>query len=259
MLRSLYTAISGLNAHQQMLDVVANNIANVNTNGYKTSSAVFEDALSQTMSASGPNSDQIGLGVRVAGTDTNFVQGSPKATGVPSNLMIGGNGFFMTSKNGVQTFTRDGTFTLDQSGHMVTPDGAQVMDASGNVLNLTPLVDGTYVSYSIGGDGTITGVKQDGTLTSVGQVGLATFSNPNGLMKIGDNQYRQSPTSGAPQAGAPNTGARGSVTSGYVEMSNVDLSQELTNLIVAERGFQANSKVISTSDEILQTLVNLKN
>jgi flagellar hook protein FlgE len=258
MLRSLYTAISGLNAHQEMIDVTANNISNVNTDGYKASSAIFEDALSQTLSASGQNADQIGLGVRVAGTDLNFAQGSPKATGVPSNLMINGNGFFMTSKNGIQTFTRDGSFTLDDSGHLSTVDGAQVEGPDGAVLDLTPLVDGTYVSYSIGNDGKITGVKQDGSLATVGQVGVATFANPNGLVKTGDNQYLQSPTSGAPQEGAPNTGSRGSITSGYVEMSNVDLSQELTNLIVAERGFQANSKVITTSDEVLQTLVNLK-
>lgn len=258
MLRSLYTAISGLNAHQQMLDVTANNIANVNTVGFKSSSAIFEDTLSQTLSASGSNSDQVGLGVRMAGTDMNFSEGSPQATGQPSNMMISGDGFFMVSKNGQQTYTRNGAFTLSDTGNLVTADGAQLEDPSGAVLNLAALNGGTYVSYNIDAKGAVHGVASDGSLTTLGQVGMATFANPTGLQKVGDSQYIESPTSGAAQVGTPGTGSRGSVTSGYVEMSNVDLSQELTNLIVAERGFQANSKVVTTSDEVLQTLVNLK-
>jgi flagellar hook protein FlgE len=266
MLRSLFTGISGLDAHQRMLDVTANNIANVNTLGYKSSSVVFEDALSQTLSGAaspntptgGVNATQVGLGVKLAATNQNFGQGSPQATGVPSNVMINGDGFFMVQQNGQQMFTRAGAFTLDGNGHLVAPDGAQVEDSAGNVLDLSVLNTGAYTSYSIGSDGTITGVKPDNTTTNLGQIGMATFMNPNGLLKVGDNNYTVSASSGAPQVGAPATGGRGSITSGYVEMSNVDLSQELTNLIVAERGFQANSKVITTSDEVLQTLVNLK-
>jgi flagellar hook protein FlgE len=259
MLRSLYTGISGLNAHQEMLDVTANNIANVNTVGFKSSSTIFEDTLSETLSASGVNSDQVGLGVRAAATDLNFTQGSPQATGVPSNMMIQGDGFFMVDKNGVQSYTRNGSFTLDQTGHLVTADGAQLEDPSGNVLDVSALNGGAYVSYNITADGVIHGVANDGSITNLGQVGMASFANPQGLQKAGDSTYIESPTSGAPDKGTPGTGARGTVTSGYVEMSNVDLSQELTNLIVAERGFQANSKVVTTSDEVLQTLVNLKN
>jgi flagellar hook protein FlgE len=264
MLRSLFTGISGLNAHQKMLDVTANNIANVNTVGFKSSSTVFEDTLSQTIAGAATtpsgsiNAKQVGLGVELAGTNTNFIQGSMQPTGVPSNLAITGNGFFTVMKNGQQVYTREGAFTLDNTGHLMTPDGGQVQDPAGNLLTLPGLVDGTYVSYSIGTDGVVSAVDSTGATTAIGQVGMALFANPNGLVKVGDSNYISSPASGAAQIGAPGTGGRGAVNAGYVEMSNVDLSSELTNLIVAERGFQANSKVVTTSDEILQTLVNLK-
>jgi flagellar hook protein FlgE len=266
MLRSLFTGISGLNAHQQMLDVTANNIANVNTVGYKSSSAVFEDALSQQLSGAGAattptggtNATQVGLGVKLAGTDQNFTQGAAQPTGVPSNCMINNDGFFVVQKAGATMYTRSGAFTLDSVGHLVTPDGGLVEDTGGNPIDLSALSTGGYKTYSIGSDGVITGVKGDGTTANLGQIALATFNNPNGLIKSGNNEFTVSASSGAASVGAPGTGSRGTLSSGYVEMSNVDLSQELTNLIVAERGFQANSKVITTSDEILQTLVNLK-
>jgi flagellar hook protein FlgE len=266
MLRSLFTGISGLDAHQQMLDVTANNIANVNTTGYKSSSVVFEDTLSQTLSGAGQatsptggvNPTQVGLGVRIASTNMDFSQGANQPTGVPSNLMINNDGFFAVSKGGQQMFTRAGAFSLDTSGHLVSPDGAIVEDTTGQPLDLSALNSGNYVSYSIGQDGTVTGVKRDDTTDTLGQVGLATFTNPEGLQKVGDSEYIPSASSGAASIGAPGTGSRGTLSSGYVEMSNVDLSKELTNLIIAQRGFQANSKVITTSDQILQTLVDLK-
>ena len=267
MLRSLFTAISGLGAHQQMLDVTANNIANVNTTGFKASAAVFEDTLSQTLqgggAAAGGNGGtdpiQVGLGVKLAGTGLNFTQGSAQATGIPSNVMINGDGFFMVQKNGQQLYTRAGDFTLDGTGQLVTPDGAVVEDTTGTPMDLSALNSGTYVSWSIDNNGNVNAVDNTGATTSLGQIGLATFANPNGLHKDGDTTYIASPNSGAPNIGAANTGPRGDLSAGYVEMSNVDLSKELTNLIIAQRGFQANSKVITTSDEILQTLVNLKN
>jgi flagellar hook protein FlgE len=267
MLQSLFTGISGLNAHQRMLDVTANNIANVNTTGFKSSTTQFEDALSQTVQGAGAptatgggtNAVQYGLGVVVAGTALNFTQGSNQSTGVTSNMLINGDGFFVVSKNGQQLFTRAGNFTLDQAGNLVTPDGAIAEDTAGNPLKLVGLTDGTYKSWSIDANGNINGVDAAGATTSLGQIGIATFANPNGLQKVGDTAFAASPNSGTPQIGAANTGSRGSITSGAVEMSNVDLSAELTNLIISERGFQANSKVITTSDEVLQTLVNLKN
>jgi flagellar hook protein FlgE len=267
MLRSLFTAISGLGAHQKMLDVTANNIANVNTTGFKASSTEFEDTLSQTLqgaggatgTSGGTNGIQVGLGVALAGTQLNFTQGSNQATGVTSNMLINGDGFFVVEKNGQQLYTRAGNFSLDSAGNLVTPDGSIACDTTGAPLNLVGLTNGTYASWSIDSNGNINAVTAAGAITNIGQVGIATFANPNGLMKVGDTAFEASPNSGPALVGAANTGSRGSITSGYVEMSNVDLSQELTNLIISERGFQANSKVITTSDEVLQTLVNLKN
>jgi flagellar hook protein FlgE len=266
MLRSLFTAISGLGAHQKMLDVTANNIANVNTTGFKASTTEFEDTLSQTLqggggptaTSGGTNPIQVGLGVALAGTQMNFTQGSNQATGVTSNMLINGDGFFVIQKNGQQLYTRAGNFSLDSAGNLVTPDGAMVEDVNGQPLNLVGLTNGTYSAWSIDSNGNINAVDTTGAITTIGQVGIATFANPNGLAKVGDTAFAASPNSGPALVGAANTGSRGSITSGYVEMSNVDLSQELTNLIISERGFQANSKVITTSDEVLQTLVNLK-
>jgi flagellar hook protein FlgE len=271
MLRSLFTGISGLSAHQQMLDVTANNIANVNTTGYKSSSVEFEDTLSQTISgggaatatAGGTNPVQIGLGVQVVGTRMDFTQGSNQATGVKSNMLINGDGFFAVQKNGQTMYTRNGNFAVDDQGHLVTPDGAELMDANnpGNPIQL-PLTSvdptnpaNTWVDYNIAADGTITGVDASGNpvTTPAIKIDMETFSNPDGLERAGNSLYLATASSGA----ATSTGV-GSITTGYVEMSNVDLSKELTNLIISERGFQANSKVITTSDEVLQTLVNLK-
>jgi len=267
MLRSLFTSISGLGAHQKMLDVTANNIANVNTTGYKTSSTVFEDTLSQTLQGGtaptatqgGSNPIQIGLGVKFAGQNTNFSQGSAQATGVASNMMINGDGFFVVVNNGQQQYTRAGMFALDAAGNLTLPNGAIAADTSGTPINLPGLIDGTYVSYSIDASGNVNAVDSTGATTQLAQIGIATFASPGGLTKVGDTSYMESPSSGPAQVGSASTGARGSITSGYVEMSNVDLSQELTNLIISQRGFQANGKVITTSDEILQTLVNPKN
>jgi flagellar hook protein FlgE len=173
-------------------------------------------------------------------------------------MLINGDGFFVVDKNGQQLYTRAGAFKLDEAGHLVTPDGALAEDPAGAVLDLAALNSGTYVSWNIDAAGNINAVDGTGATTVLGQVGLATFANPDGLQKVGDTQFAATPNSGAAQVGAANTGSRGSISSGYIEMSNVDLSQELTNLIISERGFQANSKVITTSDEVLQTLVNLK-
>jgi flagellar hook protein FlgE len=267
MLRSMFTAISGLDAQQQMLDVTSNNIANSNTTGFKASSTEFESALSQTLSSGGSsltnnsvggtNATQIGLGVRLASTNQDFTEGSAQATGIPSNLMINGDGFFMVSRGGQTFYTRAGGFTLDGAGHLVNTDGAEIENTTGQPLDLSALNSGTYESYSIDQNGNVNAVDSAGNSTLLGQIGLATFANPDGLVQVGDTEWSASASSGAAQLGAPNSTSFGSLSSGYVEMSNTDLSTELTNLIVAERGFQADSKVISTSDTVLQTLVNM--
>lgn len=295
MLRSLFTGISGLSAHQQMLDVTANNIANVNSTGFKGSRAVFQDTLSQTLQGAaggtanngGTNAHQIGLGVRLGGTEISLVQGAAQSTGVGTDVMINGDGYFMVNKNGTELYTRAGAFHLDNLGRLVTPDGAVVLgfpdDGAGDpdtaggpgLLDLSALMngyDGTgpisgdpdsttpgnpYTSFSIDATGAIQAVHANG-IHVLGHISLATFTNPNGLTKAGNTQFAPSASSGAMNVGTAGDGAHGDLSSGYLEMSNVDLSAELTNLIIAQRGFQANSKSVTTADQILQTLVTLK-
>lgn len=274
MLRSLFAGISGLRVHQEMLDVTGNNIANVNTTGFKSSQAVFEDTLSQTLSAAGAgttttggtNPAQVGLGVKVAGINTNFTQGSAETTGRNTDLMIQGDGFFVVNEGGQQLYTRAGALSLDAQGRLTTPDGGLVqgwnanngvVTASGATSPVT-ITPGTYQSFSIGSNGTVVGLLPNGTEQPIAQLALATFANPAGLEKTGDTMYGVTANSGAAQIGASGTNGTGTVVSGALEMSNVDLSQEFTNLIIAQRGFQANSKVITTSDQLLQTLMDLK-
>ena len=421
MLRSLFSAISGLQAHQTKMDVVGNNIANVNTVGFKSSTTVFEDTLSQvlrngsapTAGTAGTNPAQVGLGVKVAAIATNFSQGSTQATGRDSDFMISGDGFFVTKTGNQQTYTRAGSFDFDASGRLATPDGnilqgwmatngtintngpltdlavpfgqtlapvattngmvtgnlsaesssstpvgnavqtqvtmydplgnahqisyiftpsgtadqwdVTVKDETGATLTTTPAAVtvnfdptagatngkiipaaaqtftfdpsssfpdwtggvsadlsgvtqfggkntaiakapivgggsavGTLESFSLGNDGTITGVYSNGLREPIGQLAMANFANPGGLSKSGNSSYSVGDNSGAAEIGTAGTGGRGTLSAGALEMSNVDLSQEFTGLIIAQRGFQANSKVITTSDQILQDLVQMK-
>ena len=393
MLRSLFSGISGLRAHQTMLDVTGNNIANVNTTGFKSSSTQFQDTLSQVLSnagaaqtgVGGTNPAQVGLGVRVAGITTNFAQGAAQLTNNSTDMMISGDGFFVVSKGGQDFYSRAGAFSRDASGQLVTTDGALVQgweavggvidtnapladlrltnaatmaakattnasfegnlpsdavtgatlnkqitvyDSVGNARQLalnfdktatgwtvsgtdgtagtlaaTPLVfdasgvltsplsvsvgtnpvavnlstitgmagldtvqskvqdgqqAGTLQSFTLNADGSLMGAFSNGMKQVVGQIALATFNNPVGLEKSGASLYRTTVNSGAAQVGTAGSGGRGSLIGGSLEMSNVDLSAEFTNLIVAQRGFQANARVITTSDQVLQELVDLK-
>ncbi len=391
MLRALYSAISGLRSHQTMLDVTGNNIANVNTTGFKSSATQFQDTLSQlTKGASGPqdgsggsNPAQIGLGVQVAAISTNFSQGSAQATGRATDMMISGDGFFTVQSGGENLYTRAGSFSFDAGGRLVTPDGSlvqgwtavngvippgnpvgqignitlpqnqvapavattlasitgnlpnesavgesfvrniSVYDATGATRNLaftftrtaggwnaaatdgaasasTSLVftagaltsggsmtvggvavdfsglsgyaglstvaatrqdgrePGTLQSFSLSKDGTLIGSFSNGATEPIARVALAKFVNPGGLEKTGSSTYRASINSGDITYGTASIGGFGALSGGSLEMSNVDLSQEFTNLIVAQRGFQANARIITTSDEVLQELTNLK-
>lgn len=396
MLRSMFSSISGLRAHQTMMDVTGNNIANVNTTGYKSAQALFQDTLSQTLLAAGAgdgenagtNPAQVGLGVKTAGIATSFVQGAAQSTGRSTDLMINGDGFFVVSKAGQQLYTRAGAFTFDAQGNLTTQDGAFVqgwmaagaaLDTTGPVQNITlpigilnnptattdatvagnlpadspitpaagstfsssidiydalgaestlsltavhtatgwdvTLTDGTttvgptaitfdaagalatpaagtlafggitvdistitqfagastmaiteqtgapvgtLVGFSLTNDGSLVGQFSNGNRQVIGQVALAAFNNPQGLEKVGNSTYRDSVNSGVPLIGTPGAAGRGNLQGGSLEMSNVDLAQEFTNLIISQRGFQANSRVITASDEILQDLVNMK-
>lgn len=389
MLRSLYSGISGLRAHQTMLDTTGNNIANVNTAGFKSSSVQFQDTLSQMTqgattpgtNAGGRNPAQVGLGVQVAGISTNFGQGSAQNTGRSSDMMIAGDGFFITRNGGSTTLTRAGAFDFDAMGRLTSPNGGIVQGrmanngvmpnggalqdialpkdlvspgvattsaalignlpketavgetivqdkeifaadgtsrtlsmtftrtaggwsvaandgagATGNT-NLALAADGTLnggtlnvggiavelgkitgyaglktvsiseqngrsagtlESYTLGSDGTLTGTFSNGAQQAIAQIILGSVANPAGLQKAGGSGYAVTANSGGIEFAAPGDPGMGDIAGGMLEMSNVDLSQEFTNLIVAQRGFQANARIITTSDEVLQELSNLK-
>ena len=410
MLRSMFSAISGLRAHQTMMDEIGNNIANVNTVGYKSGRVNFQDILSQTFRGASAsqgglgsiNPAQVGLGVTVAGIDVIMTQGNLQSTGRLTDMAIQGDGFFALSDGSRQYFTRDGSFDIGLGGNLINPaSGLKVQgwnaDASGKIDTTTAATDviipigtrttalatskatitgnldaaaatddtatttltvvdslgvshavqvtftktadntwswkaanpdandksfsttstgtvtfssdgtyatsntaasialtlangataaqtvdltmsgmtgyqgtsalnaqadgftsGTLTTFTIGSGGDITGVFSNGQTQLLGQIALASFVNPGGLLRQGQNLFAASSASGSASVGIPGSGGRGTVTTGSLEMSNVDLATQFTSMITAQRGFQANGKVITTSDEMLQTLVNLK-
>lgn len=419
MLEALFAGVSGMNAHQTKLDVIGNNIANVDTTGFKSGRVTFEDQLSQTLRyASGPNgalggqnAKQVGLGVMLGAVDTVQTQGNLQSTGKPTDLALQGGGFFLVSNGESVSYTRDGSFDLDSEGNLVNPSngmhlvgykadsagkidttqaldgtsgiqipvgtlhtvkatqnaslqgnlnaadpagtwttsvrvfdslgighnltckftktaldanapsgatgawswsvkegetavsdsaatgasplyfdskgalankapialslkptGADPLDVKLDVSSLSQLAGdsnvttisqdgfpvGTLQTFAIAPDGLISGVFTNGQTLALGQVATASFSNPAGLEKLGENLYSTSSNSGLPQVGIPTQNGRGKISAGYTEMSNVDLSSELTSMIVTQRGFQANTKIISAVDELLQEIINLK-
>ena len=409
MMRSMNSAVSALRNHQLRMDVIGNNIANVNTIGYKSSRVTFKDSLSQMLrGASGPdtsrggtNPQQVGLGMDLSSVDTLFTTGVPDRTDRGLDVMVNGEGFFMVSADGTDNgmyYTRAGNFDIDEDGNLVNADGLRVLgyktDASGNVGTeiggiVVPLADsippiattsvtmegnldsrtadtalgrqteitvidslgtshkislaftktgpnawsvtpttvadppqpagtavnitfdtngkltsggslsgslaltngattpltftidmseltqygtesnalmrsqngspvGVLTSYAIGQRGEVEGVFSNGRTKILGQIATSIFANPAGLVKMGGNLYRSSANSGDPQVNKPGTGGNGGLQPGALEMSNVDLGKEFTNMIVTQRGFQANSRIISTTDQMLEELVNLK-
>ncbi len=408
MLRSMFSAISGLRAHQVMMDEIGNNIANVNTVGYKSGRVNFQDILSQTFrGASAPqgglgsiNPAQVGLGVTVAGIDVIQTQGNLQSTGRLTDMAIQGDGFFVLSDGSRQFFTRDGSFDIGLGGQLINPASGMAVqgwnaNAAGTIDTTTAVTDvtipigtrttalasstatlsgnldasaavgttasttltevdslgvthsvkltftkmganawgwaastdpadaaastsstgtisfnsdgtfagstgspvslaltngatspldvavdmpgmtgyqgtssinaqtngftsGTLTTFTIGAAGDITGVFSNGQTQLLGQIAMGAFVNPGGLLRQGQNLFASSSASGTPSIGSPGNGGRGTVTTGSLEMSNVDLATQFTSMITAERGFQANGKVITTSDEMLQDLVNLK-
>jgi flagellar hook protein FlgE len=273
MMRGMFAAISGLKNHQVMLDVTANDIANVNTIGYKSARTTFKDSLNQMQrsasgaggGAGGANAAQIGLGVALGSIDNLMQGGAMQPTGNVLDVAIDGPGFFRvatsdTTPPGPGTsfeYTRAGNFTTNAEGYLMTQDGFYVQgtDAGGNP-SLIQIPDGA-TNTAIGQNGEVSFVDDTGVRRPAGTLSLATFPNAAGLERSGNNRWVQSSNSGLPDVGAPSA-QHGFTTSGAIEMSNVDLAQTFTNMITAQRGFQANSRVISTSDEMLQDLVNLK-
>lgn len=255
MLRSLSTASTGMIAQQLNIDVIANNVANVNTAGFKKSRAEFQDLLSQTLKAPGalitqgtnqPVGIQVGLGTRTAATTKSFAQGFLQSTGGKLDVAIEGNGFFEVQKDdGTIAYTRDGNFKVDANGQLCTSDGFIIQPQINIPTNATDI--------AITPDGRIS-VLTPGTtdLTEIGTFRLAKFANPAGLSAIGKNLYEETSASGKPIEGTPNQDGFGATQQGFIEGSNVQIVEELMNLIQAERAFETNSKLIKSANEVLR-------
>jgi len=270
---SLNTALSGLQQFQEQIDVIGNNIANVNTTGFKDARVDFEDVFSQALVGSSP-SNQVGMGVTTGAIQNNFSPGTVSTTGVGSDLAITGQGFFVVKNatDSSQYVTRDGSFTEDANGYLVTNGGQRVqgysdaglttlgdlrIDATGAPSTAAP--GATVKSFSVDPNGKISVTLSDNTTFVRGQVLLQNFSNPGALIKQGANLYSSSSAAGPlAKPTAPGTNGTSTIQSGALELSNVDLTAEMTNMITAERAFQANARVITTSDEIMQEVNGLK-
>ena len=261
MIRSLYTAGTGMLAQQLAIDTISNNIANVNTVGYKKQRAEFSDLMYQTMQYAGtstsattlsPTGMEVGLGVRPTSINKIFTQGNFKETSGNLDIAITGNGFFKIElPDGTTGYTRNGSFKLDNAGNVVTSDGYRLLPA------LTIPADTTQIT--IGADGTVS-VMQAGqtTATQIAQLELANFFNPAGLHSLGDNNYINTAASGDVIVSTPGINGFGQTRQGFVELSNVQLVEEMTDLITGQRAYESNSKAITTSDEMLQTVNQLK-
>ncbi|GAA8730797.1 flagellar basal-body rod protein FlgG [Helicobacter pylori] len=261
MLRSLYSATSGMLAQQTHIDTTSNNIANVNTTGFKKSRADFNDLFYQAMQYAGTNTSnttlspdgmEVGLGVRPSAITKMFSQGSPKETENNLDVAITGKGFFQIQlPDGTTAYTRSGNFKLDEQGNLVTSEGYLL------IPQITLPEDTTQVN--IGVDGTVS-VTQGLQTTSnvIGQITLANFVNPAGLHSMGDNLFSITNASGEAIVGNPDSQGLGKLRQGFLELSNVRLVEEMTDLITAQRAYEANSKSIQTADAMLQTVNSLK-
>jgi flagellar basal-body rod protein FlgG len=260
MIRSLWISKTGLEAQQTQMDVVSNNLANVSTNGFKRSRAVFEDLLYQNLRQPGaqssqqtqiPSGLQIGTGVRPVAAERIHTQGNLQQTSNKLDMAIQGAGFFQVlMPDGTPAYTRDGSFQTDNQGQLVTSNGYVVQPAMTIPANAT--------SVTVGMDGVVT-ITQAGVAAPVqiGSMQLVTFINPAGLESMGQNLYLESASSGTPSTNVPGTNGTGSISQGYVETSNVNVVEELVNMIQTQRAYEINSKAITTSDQMLQKLSQL--
>lgn len=251
MIRSLFSGVSGLRNHQVRMDTLSNNISNVNTTGFKGSRANFQDALSQTLrgGGAGRNPMQAGTGISVSSIGTKMEQGPLQMTGRKLDLAIQGAGFFKIT-NGIETvFTRDGAFFLDDQFRIVNSNGYTLLDTGDAEINL----GGIPSDLSIDKNGVV--IANGSPVTTIE---LWNFPNNEGLEKKGNSMYIQTSASGTPEQKSGGATAMGTIESGYLEMSNVDLSEEFTTMITTQRGYQANSRIITVSDTLLEELIQLK-
>lgn len=307
MMRSMYAAVAGLRTHQQRMDVIGDNIANVNTPGFKRARATFQDIFYQTLrggsagseTRGGTNPQQIGLGISLSTIDVIHTQGAAQPTGKQDDLMIQGDGFFVLSNvadpagAGADEYVQvyysragafrfvpydsngDGTIDENDTNCLVNPaNGMFVMgrvgDGSGGLTDTIGIIEipNDAKSFSIDINGNVYYVGADGTENLAGRIVIAKFTNPAGLEKVGENMYKYAPAAGHEPddatanglylGGSPGEDGRGTIIPGALEMSNVELAQEFTDMIVTQRGFQANARVITVSDEMLAELANLK-
>jgi flagellar hook protein FlgE len=285
LLDSLSTGVSAMQGFSEQLDVIGNNIANVSTTGFKSSNVNFEDSFSNTLngasntgnSATSVTPMQVGTGVDVASIAGDFSQGTLVSTGVNTNLAVSGNGFFQVENPATSQVyaTRDGTFSINSQGYLVTTDGYYVQGLTGgsagnppatvgNIKLGTPPAGTQLESFTIDSGGNVNELYSDGSTAVTNQVLLQSYSNPAALSQVGDNLYSSSAAAG-PIGGSALTAANnvaganglGSIQSGSLEQSNVDLTTQFADMITAERSFQASSRVISVSDQVLQEIVNL--
>jgi flagellar basal-body rod protein FlgG len=261
MIRSMWAAASGMQAQTMNIDVIANNLANVATTGYKRSRAEFQDLLYETMQPPGgstsentqaPTGIQLGHGVRPVAVAKNFTEGELQMTKNELDLAIEGNGFFqVTMPNGTTAYTRAGAFKLDKDGRIVTPDGF--------LLDPELTVPSDAISMSVGMDGAVS-VLQAGNSTprQLGTIQLARFTNPAGLQSMGKNLLVPTDASGTAITGTAGENNFGTIAQGFLETSNVSVVDEMVNMITAQRAYETNSKVVQASDDMLQTANNLK-
>ena len=261
MMRALWSASTGMKGQETNIAVVSNNLSNVTTTGFKKQRVDFQDLIYQTLTEPGapisadtsyPVGIQLGHGVKPVATQRMFTTGELQQTDQALDVVIEGDGFFQIRlPNGDTAYTRDGAWKLDENGTIVTSDGYTVLP------EVQIPVDALGLNITQGG---IIAVKmsEDADLEVLGQIELADFINPAGLKSIGHNLYQESGSSGAPVVGIPNTEGFGGIDQGFIEMSNVKVVEEMVNMIVAQRAYEANSKTIQTSDSMLQIANNLK-
>ena len=262
MIRGLYTAATGMNSMQHQIDVTSNNIANVNTTGFKQDRAEFQDLMYETLNYTAgqttqttmnPTGIDVGLGVRISGVQKNFTEGDLKLTSNPLDLAIQGKGFFpITLPSGETAYSRNGAFKLNSEGTIV--------NGSGYPLSPEIVVPDNVTDLTIAKDGTVTATDpQTGDVVDLGQIAIADFINPAGLTPLGESLFMQSDASGDPLEGNPTEEQFGSIQQGMIELSNVKLVNEMVDLITAQRAYEANSKAITTTDSMLDTVNRLKN
>ncbi|HEV3088631.1 MAG TPA: flagellar basal-body rod protein FlgG [Candidatus Elarobacter sp.] len=260
MMRALYTAATGMIAQQYNIDTISNNLANVNTTGFRKNAAHFQDLIYQNLRAPGtpvgpsvvPVGQDVGLGVKIGASEKTFTQGVLQQTSNPLDIAIEGDGFFQVLQpDGTPAYTRDGSFKRDANGSIVTADG--------NFLSPQITIPANATSVQIGQDGIVTAlIPGQQQPQQLGQIQLVRFTNAAGLAPKGQNLFVQTGASGAPTLSQPGLNGTGTLQGGYLEQSNVAVVEEMVNLITAQRAYEANSKAIVTADEMLQTAVQTK-